>query len=586
MNKEILDYKYKERTPTETVQIIKDFFEKKGFTLDLEHEGASEAGTYSCHIKLFFEGDFIMFSNGKGVTRDLALASGYAEMYERFCNGMKSFTQKNFYHKVKEVCEKTFGYKIHPQEKQLTYEQAVLEENNVNNYYSVASNYNEKIKERIVRTLTNDEFIGLPYKNVLTNDIKYIDPQLVLRFDNSTGMCAGNTYEEAFNEGFSEILERYCYIDLFGSEGLEKYHVVDLTKIENEILREKAENIKKAGYDFYLVDMSYEYGLPVIMGLLVNTRDHFCRLNFGSFPIFEVAAMRTITEAYQNVDSFKKYEDLIQVPAEKNFNLSTFLKENGTGLSAAAFAPAHFFTRIEQIDSYNKNFYMDVNSTPKEIYEYYMHFIAENDLNVWVIDNSLMKEVFSLHIYVDNLSYSYPMDYLVEYNDINYRYLFDQMEIMKKYEYMMYDISPNFQDIDHFDVEILLAKDIGTSLVTLLMYSQTIYPYFIDFDPFIRIVLDMDELNSGTIVRKYCWTFLFPYCKRYYTIRRYVDSNYSYEEMLPIMEKLGIKNFSKEEYEHAADLNYLLRKILIEPCWNYYHSDRYEKFCLALIEKI
>ena len=166
MNQEILDYKYKERTPTETVQIIKDFFDKKGFTLDLEHEGDSEAGTYSCHIKLFFEGDFIMFSNGKGATRDLALASGYAEMYERFCNGMKSFTQKNFYHKVKEVNQKKFGYKIHPEEKIMTYEQAVLEEKNINDYYSVVSNYKDKVKERIVRTLTNDEFIGLPYKNV------------------------------------------------------------------------------------------------------------------------------------------------------------------------------------------------------------------------------------------------------------------------------------------------------------------------------------------------------------------------------------------------------------------------------------
>ena len=50
MNNEILDFRYKERTPIETIQIIKDFFKEKGFTLDLEKESQSEAETYSCHI--------------------------------------------------------------------------------------------------------------------------------------------------------------------------------------------------------------------------------------------------------------------------------------------------------------------------------------------------------------------------------------------------------------------------------------------------------------------------------------------------------------------------------------------------------
>ncbi len=586
MNNEILDFRYKERTPIETIQIIKDFFKEKGFTLDLEKESQSEAETYSCHIKLYFEDDFIMFSNGKGATKDLALASGYAEMYERFCNRIKIYTQKNLYTKFKNVNQKCYGYKIHPEEKVMTYEDAVLNEPIINKYFSILSNNNDKIKEHILRSICNDEFLGLPYNNIITNEKKFIDPQLVLRFNNSTGMCAGNTFEEAFNEGFSEILERYCYIDLISSEGLSSYKVIKEENLNNSVLKGKIENIKKAGYDFYLIDLSYEYELPVIMGVLVNKKDHFCRLNFGSFPVFEVAAMRTITEVYQNVISYDRYDDLIQVPSEKNFNVSYFFQYNGTGLSEAAYVPPYFFQRLEYVDSYNKNIYMNEDSSPFDIFNYYKKFIKDNELNVWISDNSLSKDLYSMHIFVDNICYFYPMDYIVDYDKIDYNELILKIETLKKYEFMLYNDIPNFSKINYLDKDLISKNIPEMDLFTLFTYSPTLYPYTLGFELFSRVVMDINETSDGSMVRRYASTFLFPYLKKYYTLRRYICSDYSYEEILPIAEKLGIENLSRYDYESCEDLNYVLLKAVIEPCWNYYHSEKYERFCLSHTEKI
>lgn len=42
--------KYKERTPEETIQTIKSFFIKRGYTLELIDLNPSESGTWGCAV--------------------------------------------------------------------------------------------------------------------------------------------------------------------------------------------------------------------------------------------------------------------------------------------------------------------------------------------------------------------------------------------------------------------------------------------------------------------------------------------------------------------------------------------------------
>ena len=78
--------KYKDREPTETIQIINDFFKSKGYDLIVEELKPTECGTWGCIIFLSINNQKLLTSNGKGITREYALASGYAEMFERFSN--------------------------------------------------------------------------------------------------------------------------------------------------------------------------------------------------------------------------------------------------------------------------------------------------------------------------------------------------------------------------------------------------------------------------------------------------------------------------------------------------------------------
>lgn len=584
MNQNIVDYKYKERDPSKTVEIIKKFFSDRGFNLKIEKDVVSDSGTYGCHLRLYYKGDFIMFSNGKGASRELSYASGYAEMYERFCNGMKIYVQKNIYRKFKEVSMEKYGYHIHPDEKIMSYEE-IISDKNTNDWFNVVCNNNEKVKEKIIRYIANNEFIGFPYKNLLTNEKKYIDPQIMLRIQSSTGMCAGNTFEEAFNEGFSEILERYTYIDLINSIGLESYKAINIDKLENEALKECAKNIKELGYDFYLVDLSYDYGTPVVMGLFVDKQNYLTRINFGSFPVFEVAAMRTITEGFQNVKRYTREDDLFQEPSDKNFVSSIFFDKNGTGLSEAAYMPPNFFKNVEFVDTYNKEMYLDVNATPQDVYNYYLSFISNNKLNVWYIENGLIPELASLQIYVDNLAYYYPLYGFVDYEKMDYNKLLKRLALSAKYEFMIYDDKKDFSKINYKDSDILDFVDPEDDIFQFITYSNDTYPLPVSFWLMLAILQDYDNYDNGRLARKYAHTFIFPYIKKYFTILRYANQGYTFDEMKDIIYNLGIVDFTKEDFNKINDQNYLLEKILIEPCWEYYRSDKYYNFIETLIDR-
>jgi len=77
---------YKSRHPKLTAKYITSFFQSHGFDLKYLTTFKTEIGSYSSHYELWYEGNLISTSNGKGITKDLSIASGLAEMYERFCN--------------------------------------------------------------------------------------------------------------------------------------------------------------------------------------------------------------------------------------------------------------------------------------------------------------------------------------------------------------------------------------------------------------------------------------------------------------------------------------------------------------------
>ena len=80
--------RYKEVTPEETVKKLKEILQKIGIDVEEKWSKESSVGTYSLRVAI--KGTDIG-QNGKGMTKEFAMASSYAEFFERFQNGVFRF---------------------------------------------------------------------------------------------------------------------------------------------------------------------------------------------------------------------------------------------------------------------------------------------------------------------------------------------------------------------------------------------------------------------------------------------------------------------------------------------------------------
>ena len=91
---ELQEMRYKETSPENTVKRIKKILKKNNVEVEKNWTKKSSVGTYS--LRLCIKGTNLG-QNGKGMTKEFALASAYAEFLERYQNGMLVFrTEKSF----------------------------------------------------------------------------------------------------------------------------------------------------------------------------------------------------------------------------------------------------------------------------------------------------------------------------------------------------------------------------------------------------------------------------------------------------------------------------------------------------------
>ena len=76
-----------------------------------------------------------------------------------------------------------------------------------------------------------------------------------------------------------------------------------ISKVSNKNLQEKIINIQKDYHNIYVLDMSYNFQVPVLVLLLINQNSHNVVFNVSSFPDFDIALERLLTEVYQGSHS-------------------------------------------------------------------------------------------------------------------------------------------------------------------------------------------------------------------------------------------------------------------------------------------
>jgi len=131
------------------------------------------------------------------MTKEYALASGYAELYERFCNQINYLGSAIWAHDFIEANKKENGYYFSPDEKLMSNEELLNSSKRVADYFNYVSDGNEELKKVSMDFITEGQGIGVPMKNIDNSDVMYMDPRLLLRVSRSNGMAAGNTLDEA-----------------------------------------------------------------------------------------------------------------------------------------------------------------------------------------------------------------------------------------------------------------------------------------------------------------------------------------------------------------------------------------------------
>ncbi len=303
--------RYKEVSPMQTVERLKYLLNKLGIEVEEVWSNESSVGTYSLRVRV--KGTDIG-QNGKGMTKEFAMASSYAEFFERFQNGMFRFRV--------EKPTKKLPFSNSPDEKHLSVEELIAGNNSFFEYIleqNQKKNLSKQEQIEYIKEVLNEkselvpkeEYNYLPYYSVKNKDIEYIPDRLFSYLYDTNGMCAGNSKEEALIEGLSEILERYAGTKMVKEKitlpEIPMSYIEKFPKVKKMVdkLKENTE------YYFRLVDCSFGGKYPVAGLYILEKNTGKFGFKLGAHPDYGIAMERCFTEAAQGKDIYEYAENCI-----------------------------------------------------------------------------------------------------------------------------------------------------------------------------------------------------------------------------------------------------------------------------------
>ena len=255
------------------------------------------------------------FTNGKGSTKEGALASALGEFIERLnCN---FFYNDQFW--GEEIANAAFVH--YPNERwfkpgrkdELPAE--LLDEHCL----AIYNPDGELRGSHLIDTNSGNEERGicsLPYVRQSDGEVVYFPSNLIENLFLSNGMSAGNTLAEAQVQCLSEIFERAVKREILEGE-------IALPDVPQEVLAKYPgilagiQGLEEQGFPVLVKDASLGGEFPVMCVTLMNPRTGGVFASFGAHPSFEVALERSLTELLQG-RSFEGLNDLPQPTFESH----------------------------------------------------------------------------------------------------------------------------------------------------------------------------------------------------------------------------------------------------------------------------
>ena len=272
------------------------------------------------------------FTNGKGSTKESALASALGEYIERinanhFYAGSywgEDIANAEFVHYPDERWFKPGRKDALPKEILDAYTREIYDpENELRGSHLIDTN-----SGNVTRGICS-----LPYVRQSDGEVVYFPSNLIENLYVSNGMSAGNTLAEAQVQCLSEIFERAVKREILEGE-------IALPDVPQDVLAKYPgivagiQALEEQGFPVLVKDASLGGQYPVMCVTLMNPRTGGVFASFGAHPSLEVALERSLTELLQG-RSFEGLNDLpkptfaSEVVADENNFVEHFIDSSG-----------------------------------------------------------------------------------------------------------------------------------------------------------------------------------------------------------------------------------------------------------------
>ena len=237
------------------------------------------------------------FTNGKGSTKESALASALGEYIERLSNN--HFYAGAFW--GEEIANSTFVH--YPNERWFKPgPKDALPKEILDEYCLSIFNADGELRgSHLIDTNSGNIERGicsLPYTRQSDGQTVYFPSNLIENLYVSNGMSAGNTLAEAQVQCLSEIFERAVKREILEDE-------IALPDVPQAVLAKYPsilagiQGLEEQGFPVLVKDASLGGVYPVMCVTLMNPRTGGVFASFGAHPSFEVALERSLTELLQ-----------------------------------------------------------------------------------------------------------------------------------------------------------------------------------------------------------------------------------------------------------------------------------------------
>lgn len=445
------------------------------------------------------------FTNGKGSTKESALASALGEFIERLnCNF--------FYHGQfwgEEIANADFVH--YPDEKwfqpgandELPPE--ILDEHCLAIY-----NPDDELRgSHLYDTNSGNMARGicsLPYVRQSDGQIVYFPSSLVESLFVSNGMSAGNTLAEAQVQCLSEIFERAVKREIIEGEfALPDVPQEVLGKYPKILAGIKA--LEEQGFPVLVKDASLGGHYPVMCVTLMNPRTGGVFASFGAHPSFEVALERSLTELLQG-RSFEGLNDLPQptfsseAVTEPNNFVEHFIDSSGV-------VSWHFFSATPEYEFVEWDYTGDGEHANVEEAAMLFDILEELGKEVYMAVHDKLG-AFACRILVPDYSEIYPVEDLIW--DNNNKALIFREDILNLHrledaalESLLERLEENELD-DYTDIITLIGVEFDENTVwgqlTVLELKLLIHLALEQFEEAKDLVGAFLQYNTNTVERR------------------------------------------------------------------------------------